>query len=211
MSDKMYWHFLPDDGILANGDGRKVVVGETLRIEGEPVLCDHGFHASERIIDALQYAPGALVCRVKLGGKITEGDDKVAAQERTVVWMYDATRVLHEFTLWCAEEALKLIDKPDPRSVEALRVKRLLLDGNATDDELAPAIDAARDAARAARDAALAAGAAAIDAAIDAARAAGAAAWAARAAARDAAWDAAWDAQNIKLEQMIMEAKLDED
>ena len=196
MNDKLYWHFLPDDGKLDNGDGREVVVGETLRVEGTPVLCQHGLHASERIIDALHYAPGALVCRIKLGGEIVEGDDKVVAQERTVLWMYDATRVLHEFALWCAEEALKLVDKPDPRSLEALRIKRLWLDGKATDEELAAARDAAWDAAWSAWDAAR-----------DAARDARDAAWD---DARDAAWSA-WDAaratQNVKLEQMIVEAK----
>ena len=231
MTDKLYRHFLSDDGCLANSDGRKVVVGETYRIEDEPILCDYGFHASKCIIDALQYSPGAMVCQVQLGGTIIDGDDKVVAQERTVLWMYDATRVLHEFALWCAEEALKLVDKPDPRSLEALRIKRLWLDGGATDEELSTARDAARaaawdaawDAARAAAwDARDAAWAAAWDAAraaawADARDAAWAAAWDARDAAWDAAWaaraaawdawDAAWATQNVKLEQMIVEAK----
>ena len=83
-------------------------------------------------------------------------------------WLPD--RLLHEFAIWCAEQALALIEEPDPRSLKALEVKRAWLDGNATDAELDAAWDAARDAAW------------------DAARAA---AWAAaRAAARDAARDA---------------------
>ena len=101
--------------------------------------------------------------------------------------------VLHEFACRCAEQALALVEAPDPRSVAAIATKRAWLRGEATDDELAAAWDAAwaaaQDAAWAAWDAARAAAfAAAWDAAWDAA---GDAAWA---AAWDAAWAAAWDA-----------------
>jgi hypothetical protein len=95
--------------------------------------------------------------------------------------------VLHEFGCRCAERALARIKNPDPRSVNAVAVKRRWVRGEATDDELV----AARAAARQAAQAALAAWAA-----WDAAGAARDAAWAAaRDSARDAAWSAlaAWD------------------
>jgi hypothetical protein len=116
------------------------------------------------------------------------------------------------FAVWCARQVQHLMT--DPRSVKALDVAELHAVGQATDDDLAAAWDAARAATRAA--AWDAAGAAAWDAARAATRAAawdaaGAAAWdaaraaawdaagaAARAATRAAAWDAAgaaaWDA-----------------
>ncbi len=93
-------------------------------------------------------------------------------------------REMRLFAVDCARAVKHLMD--DPRSVEALDVAERHADGQATDEELAAACDAAWDAARAA--------------ACDAARAAAwAAAWdaawdAARAAACDAAWDAACDA-----------------
>ena len=127
--------------------------------------------------------------------------------------------VLHEFGCWCAEQALALIDNPDPRSVAAIAAKRAWLQGEITDEQLAAARaaaraaawDAARDAAwnaarAAARDAARAAArdaawAAARDAAWDAARAA---AWnAARGAAWNATWAAARDAQIAHLIEML--------
>ena len=77
--------------------------------------------------------------------------------------------ILHEFACRCAEEGLKLVDSPDPRSVAAVEAKRKWLKGEITDSELA----AARDAAWAAADAAWAA-------------------WAAADAARDATYDAAY-------------------
>jgi hypothetical protein len=97
-------------------------------------------------------------------------------------------RIMRLFAVWCARQALALIDQPDPRSVAACDVAERYANGEATSEELAAARAAARDAA----------GAAAWDAAWDAA---GDAAWdAAGAAARDAAWDA----QNEKLTEMLM-------
>jgi len=111
-------------------------------------------------------------------------------------------RALHLLACDFAERAMSRIDNPDPRSIKAIEIKRLWVDGKATDGDLAAAWDAARtaawDAARgAAWDAAKnAAGVAARAAAGAAARAAAwvAAGDAARAAAGGAAWDAAWAA-----------------
>lgn len=102
--------------------------------------------------------------------------------------------ILHGFGVWCADQALSLIDDPDPRSVNAVAIKRRWMRGEATDDEL--------------RTAQAAAWAAAHNAALDAVQAAAQAAahnaaWAAaRVAARedtwstaqDTAWAAAWAA-----------------
>ncbi len=108
------------------------------------------------------------------------------------------------FAVWCARQVQHLMI--DERSINALDVAERFANGNATQEELAAARDAAWAAARAAawaaaRDAAWDAArdatwAAARDAARDAARAAARdAAWdAAMAAARDAAWAAAWHA-----------------
>jgi len=111
-------------------------------------------------------------------------------------------RTLREHAVWCARQALSLVQDTDSRSVAVCDVAARHARGEATDGELAAAGAAARAAARAAAwDAAgaaarAAAGAAARAAAGAAARAAArAAAWdAAGAAARAAAWAAAWDA-----------------
>jgi hypothetical protein len=108
-------------------------------------------------------------------------------------------RQRHEFALACARRVQHLMT--DPRSVAALDTRERWLRGEATDEEMAAARDAAwnaADAAWAAADAAWAAAwaAAARDAAWAAAEAARVAAWDAadRDAERDAAWDAAWAA-----------------
>jgi hypothetical protein len=111
-------------------------------------------------------------------------------------------RTLHEFALWCAETTLTKANVTDERSWNALNVKRLWLNGKATDEELDAAryaawyaawYDAAMDAAR--------------DAAYEAAKAF--ARYAARYAARAAAWDVAGtvdrDEQLAKLKEMLMD------
>ena len=224
--NEYYWHFCEHrdgGGYLTNDlSGVRVHPGLTVTVEGQPVLCEYGLHASKRAIDALSYAPGSHVCLVALGSDVVHDSDKSVATERTVIAEADATRVLHEFAIWCAEQALALVDKPDPRSIEALAVKRRWLDGQATDEELAAAAaawTAARTAARAAARTAAwtAAGDARTAARADAAAAAAArtAAWTAADAARTAAWDAAddaWtaaraaarDSQNIELERRLL-------
>lgn len=85
------------------------------------------------------------------------------------------------------EPALAFVPKGEARPRQAVETARRFARGEATDEELAAAWDAARDAASAT--------------AWDAARAA---AWdAAKAAARDAAWDAAWDAARDGQEQIF--------
>jgi hypothetical protein len=71
-----------------------------------------------------------------------------------VIWMADATNVLHAFACDVAEEALnreRLAGRePDARSWKAIAVKRAWLKGEATAEKLAAARDAARAAAGAA-------------------------------------------------------------
>ena len=175
------WHF--SDGNLANGDGREIVPGMALACKPDEIeLCRRGFHSSLRIIDALQYAPGNIISYCAVGGKIIYDADKLVSSQRRHIHVIDAERILHEFAVWCAEQALSLIANPDPRSIAALTAKREWLDGKINDHEL----EAARVAAWVAAGEAASA--------------------AASAAARAAAWVAAWEAQNIKLEQMVMQA-----
>ena len=173
------WHF--STGKLGYGDGREIIIGKTHKVKGPLELCACGLHASERIIDALQYAHGPMVYKVRLHGKILRGDDKACATQRTYLAGFDATDILRLFARKCALDVIHLWDAPDV-------VKRYLETG---DESLR---DAAGDAAGAA-----AAWAAAGDAAAWAAAGA-AAAWA-------AAWAAAGAAQNTRLLEMV-EARL---
>ena len=148
---KTGWHFLKEDCCLGYGDGRKVVVGETLTVDCEPILCQSGLHASERIIDALYYARGPVCSLVEVGGNIVFGDDKFAGMTRKTLWMQDISELLHNFACDVAEQALLKMrnagEEPDPLCFAAIEAKRKWLKGDTTDDELEAAELAAWSAA----------------------------------------------------------------
>jgi hypothetical protein len=165
------WHFVADK----LRDGRPVPTdGEWLEHDGQLVMCESGLHFSRQPFDALQYAPGAILCLVEVGGKIIEknGDDKGICSRRKIIARMDATELLRYFARM--------------QALSVIHLNEDLCGNEAVVDYLMTGDESFRDAARAAaRDAAWAA-------ARDAARAA--ARVAARAAARDAAWYAAWAA-----------------
>jgi len=149
------WHFATNDRRLGYGDGRLVVKGRTLKYTGKKpiMMCTRGLHASERLIDALRYAPGNIICRVELSGEIIRGDDKLCATERKCLWWIDGEAVLWEMACWSAEQALPIWEKyypDDRRPRNAIKARRGWLKGEVSDQELAAAWDAARDAAWAA-------------------------------------------------------------
>jgi len=111
MSRILAWHFLPSDGNLRYGKWRNPLVrpGVVYVHRGPVELCKRGLHASVRAIDALTYAPGPVVCRVECWDRVQHDADKLVCGRRKVLWIADATRVLHEFALWCAEQARMLV------------------------------------------------------------------------------------------------------
>jgi hypothetical protein len=172
------WHFIGNklrDGSPVPEDG--VWLPEIIPV----VLCTSGYHGSINPFDALQFAPGATLCRCEYSGTIIHDHNKFVASQRRIVARMDATEMLRYFARMQAVSVVHLWQAPD-----------VVLDWLMTGHEglqaaaYAAAQDAAWDAAwAAARDAAYAA---AQDAAWDAARDA---AWATACAA---AWDAARDA-----------------
>lgn len=90
------WHW--SDGMACRYDGRPIVTGGTLRVEGALVLCQRGLHASVGLLDSLAYAPGTTLHRVRLSGEILRGADKLAASERTVLWTVDMREPLLEWS-----------------------------------------------------------------------------------------------------------------
>ena len=230
---KLGWHWLPADRHLRYGDDRRTLgTFDMCHVPGKPDLCRSGLHWSPRIINALDYATGPILCRVECWGKTVHGSDKAASEYRQIRWWIDAEVVLWTWLCDTAEGALEVAGVADERSLAAIALRREWLLGRAvTDQEWNAARAAARNAARAAawnaaraaaRNAARAAAraaaqaaawaaarAAAWNAAWAAARAAArAAAWnaawnAARDAARNAAWDAAWDASNEHLTALV--------
>jgi hypothetical protein len=179
MSKTGYWFAkASEDGnvYLPNGDGRQVIVGESLSIEGSLVLCHNGLHYSEHPFDALHYAKGFECFKIEALGDILCDyitQNKCCTNIRLHVARKDAKEAV---LLFARQQATKVSHLWDAPAV----VRQFLETGKNA--------DAAADAARAAADAAAdAADAYAADAAYAAAAAAYAAADAADAYAAYAA------------------------
>jgi hypothetical protein len=191
------WHFVGS----TLRDGRPVPAdGEVLEHDNDLKMCRAGLHASKRLIDALDYAPGYNLCRVECSGAMLHEKDKLVAKRRVILWRIDAEDVLRRFARRCALDVAHLWDMPPI-------VREYLETGDETKSAAtwAAAKGASSAAASAAaKGAASAAMAATWDAAWDAARAASSAtrnaAWAASSAARNAAWAAAWAAARAALD-----------
>ena len=142
------WHFCTTKMKLGYDDGRRIVPGKTLGVDPDRLVpCLYGLHGSKRILDALNYAPGPIACRVQLGGRVLHKVDKSVASERTCLWYFDATKVLHEFACREAEDALAVAGVTDERYFAAISAKRAWVAGNATDQQLTAAWIDARTAA----------------------------------------------------------------
>lgn len=103
------WHFTGD----TLRDGRDIpAVGEVLRHEGPIELCALGLHASERAIDALAYAPGPMIHRVRCGVDIQRQQDKLVCRERAILWSANAEIVLRAFARSWALSVRHLWDMP---------------------------------------------------------------------------------------------------
>ena len=189
---------VPDDGIEQYAADRPLE------------MCRHGYHASIDIMNALQYAPGPILRRVRCSGEIIEGNDKLVCRRRTEIYRIDLTRVLREWACWCATRALEheraAGQEPDPRSWAAVDVALKYAREKATTYELAIAESAAWSAAG------YAVGYAACYAAESAAKseAESAAKSAAYYAAESAAWSASYYAErDIQRTELLRRIKVE--
>jgi hypothetical protein len=104
------WHFVSNK----LRDGRDIPAdGVKLKHDGELVMCQTGLHASRVLLYALRYAPGYMVCRVRIGGDVIEETDKLVASERTIVWRLEVKQLLLAFARQQALKVAHLWEMPD--------------------------------------------------------------------------------------------------
>ena len=180
-------------------DGAPLETGREYVFDGEPVMCECGYHASRHVFDAMANAPGPILSRVECREITDECDDKIVCRRRRVLATIDATELLRKFARLCALDVIHLWNAPDI-------VIRYLKTGDESlrDAARAAARDTARDAARHAEWNAAMAAARSIgprsigrDAAMDAARA----------AARAIGRDAALRRQRVRLARMVTQER----
>lgn len=108
------WHLCPaemrcwysDRPPGGGGIRHPIVVGGSLVHAKMPRLHREGLHAAPRLIDALTYGNGPIVCRVELDGEVINGGDCMAGTRRTLLWHLTSAQsmaVWREFGRWCAD------------------------------------------------------------------------------------------------------------
>lgn len=109
------WHFLKADRRMEQTD-ELVEVGKTYRIDGPIELGKNGLHGSVKPLGALKTASGPVVCRVNITGDIVRDEFRLVGRSREVLWMYDASLVLHQFARLCA---LDVVQRTGNESIDA--------------------------------------------------------------------------------------------
>ena len=135
MKTKLCWHFLPNDGVVPRLNV-KATKGLKLHHEGKVELCASGLHASVKLMDALGFAPGSILERVRVSGTILTDTDKLVASDRETLWIGNVEKELRLFACDEAEAALKAERKagrePHQDSWNAVKVTRDWVAGKAS-------------------------------------------------------------------------------
>ena len=135
-------------------------VGEWFKHDGKVILCQSGFHASERIIDAIGYVNCEILSYVEVRGDSDIQEDKQAWSEMKIIKTYEWTKEMSvKSAIFAAEKVIGIYEEKYPkdnRPRNAIEVAKKYLKGEISADAAADAAYASADAARAARAAAYA-------------------------------------------------------
>ena len=138
-------------------------VGKWEKHEGALSMCDSGFHASVRAIDAMQYVNCEILALVEVRGEHLRQDDKQCWSEMRVVRAYEWTKPDSvAMAIYCAELVVGIYEKQHPddkRPRQAIEAAKAWLNDPTEENRQAAsaASAAAYDAAYAAASAAYAA------------------------------------------------------
>ena len=142
-------------GRKSNNGNVKWRKGKWNHHEGKLKLCQSGFHASERIIDAMQYTNAEEIALVEIGEDFIKGDDKYVCRDMRVLKIWKWTKKDSvSLAVFAAELVLPDFEKEypnDKRPREAIEAaKKVLKRDNKANRDAASAENAAESAARSA-------------------------------------------------------------
>jgi hypothetical protein len=150
MKKILAWHFVRADRKLGYNASDLTVEPGYIYSQKPPLeMCRRGMHASRKALDALEYTPGPVICRVACWGSVAEDTDKLVCQHREVLAVADVSIELRRFACWCVRNTPTRNGKTvwdlltDERSRLAVIAAERYCDGKATAAEMAAARDAA--------------------------------------------------------------------
>lgn len=84
--------------------------GGIMHVDGPLELCRHGLHASKHPLDALSHVlywnTNHLLARVRMWGDVVEGDNKLCATYRQILWHTPCYRACREMAWWFLRESV---------------------------------------------------------------------------------------------------------
>ena len=181
MKNKTLWKSMKSG--LRSGMGRKRwEIGKWYKQTGELSMCSNGYHASERIIDSMQYVKLENLIKVEVKGEYLEQSDKQCWKEMRIIkaWKWEKKDSV-ALAIYAASLVLENFEKKhfeDKRPGEAIQAaKRWLKNPTKKNQSAAWSAESAASAAESA-------------------------AWSAE-SAESAAWSAAYDITFNKIETWI--------
>ena len=115
-------------GLNSHHGTKRWKIGKWYKVKGELEMCENGFHASEKIIDAMGYVPMEILAKVEVRGAGITRADKQCWSEMQIVrawkWHKEDSVAL---SIYCAGLVLENFEKKcpdDKRPREAIAAAR---------------------------------------------------------------------------------------
>jgi hypothetical protein len=128
MKTKLLWKTIPQE---FKNHGHKWAMRKWFHVDGEMKLCENGFHASPRIIDALGYVKPGWVCLVKVRGEIKTDGDKSVCSGMMILRRWEWTKEMSvKLAIYAAELVLPIFEAKypnDKRPAEAIAAAKKYL------------------------------------------------------------------------------------
>ena len=105
------WHFLYEGHKLRDGTTTPKN-GKWLEVQN-PVICERGLHGSLTPYDALQYAPGPILCLCEFSEPAEQHDNKFVSSRRRIIARMDTTEMLRYYARMKALSVVHLWDAPE--------------------------------------------------------------------------------------------------
>jgi hypothetical protein len=88
-------------------------------------------HWCKTLDDAISWAPGTVLCRIKAQGETLHEVDKSVSRRRKVVWMLDVAPIIERYMYQYTVRALKRAKVKHKSAWKAIEVYKKYLDGKA--------------------------------------------------------------------------------
>ena len=103
------------DGLVSQNNDFKWTLNKWESVEGPIKCCRNGFHASENILDAINYVKPGLICKVEVKGKHDSEYDKSAWASMRIVKAYEWTKADSvALSIYAAEECIAIYEEQVP-------------------------------------------------------------------------------------------------